>query len=463
MVPAKAGVQLGVPLDSGFRRNDERVKRNTPAFLALALLFGAALRLVRCTGWEPWLDEACSVHYASLPWAALWDAFRTESHPPLYYVMLKGWLQVFGPSPLSIRLLSVLPGVALIPVVGALASRLARSPACPEVSRGVPDSLALLLAALSPVAIYAASEARQYAWLAFLVALSVERGLAWLESGRPVHLAGYLAAATLALYTHYYAAFVLPLVPLAAWALNSRRTWRQAAWLVAPALAFLPWGLAFVGGSLGDGSKAWLPLAWLLAGVGLPLLASMLGRPLVLPGRYDVVALPAVLLLLAQGLGAAWSAALIVVLASWMRTDSFPSFQATHQLLKRQQGAVAQVVAVGFTWAPLAYQERVEPTGVALHAVPRDLTAHPGWWDQRAPVEVQAQVARPAPGRGELWLVSQPGGPFDRWTTLEQAALQEAGWSAIRGLKIGDVFVETWGPGGAKRPPDEAARARPDQ
>jgi len=40
--------------------------------------------------------------------------------------------------------------------------------------------------------------------------------------------------------------------------------------------------------------------------------------------------------------------------------------------------------------------------------------------------------------------VSQPGGPFDRWTVLEQAALQEVGWRATRGFRIGDLFVEVY-------------------
>ena len=43
-----------------------------------------------------WLDEALSVNIARLPFGDIQDWLRHDGAPPLYYVILHAWTDVFG-------------------------------------------------------------------------------------------------------------------------------------------------------------------------------------------------------------------------------------------------------------------------------------------------------------------------------------------------------------------------------
>ena len=43
-----------------------------------------------------WLDEALTVNIAGLPLQHLAEALRHDGSPPLYYVVLHGWIRLFG-------------------------------------------------------------------------------------------------------------------------------------------------------------------------------------------------------------------------------------------------------------------------------------------------------------------------------------------------------------------------------
>jgi len=48
---------------------------------------------------------------------------RAEPHPPLYYMLMLGWTDLFGTSVLALRLPSALCGIACIPMIYALGAR----------------------------------------------------------------------------------------------------------------------------------------------------------------------------------------------------------------------------------------------------------------------------------------------------------------------------------------------------
>ncbi len=80
--------------------------------------------------------------------------------PPLYYVLLHGWMKLFGASDLAARSLSGLFSIATLPLAWA-AGRRAAGPAGARA--------ALLLLSTSPFAVYYATEARMYALVMLLV------------------------------------------------------------------------------------------------------------------------------------------------------------------------------------------------------------------------------------------------------------------------------------------------------
>lgn len=154
-----------------------------------------------------------------------------EVTPPLYPIVA-GLTQGIGDSLNSLRWVSLLAGVACIPLTYLLGVRTVGRRAA-LVGAGV--------MALSPFMIFYATEARAYALMMLLVLGSSLALLQALEGPRRRWWALYAALSCAAMYTHYTAAFVL--LGQAAWALGfHRHAWK---WLVganvAAAVAYLPW------------------------------------------------------------------------------------------------------------------------------------------------------------------------------------------------------------------------------
>jgi hypothetical protein len=182
-----------------------------------------------------WLDEAQSVAIARRPLPQLFSLLRHDGSPPLYYLLLHWWIDVFGTGTFAVRALSGVLAVVALPLVFALASRL--------VDRAL-GLVAVFVLAVSPFAIRYATEARMYSLVLVLVALG---GIALLATVRGASLpaaAGLgLVTATL-LLTHYWAYF---LVAVTAAALLPRALRRSRGHLLAVGglaaglLPVLPW------------------------------------------------------------------------------------------------------------------------------------------------------------------------------------------------------------------------------
>jgi hypothetical protein len=209
------------------------IGRDLPVLIWIVLL-ALVLRLARL-GFQPlWWDEGWSLYFATSDPGAMLQLTAVDIHPPLYYLLLHLWTKLFGPSPISVRLLSVLIGAAAVPLIYLVGRRLfgQQIPTDPDRSRPIGPAgreganvglLAALLLAISPFHIYYSQEVRMYGLvtllgLATLYFASV-RGTISVRGNRWAWV-GYVVAATAALYTQYYAAFLilaLNLVVLLLW------------------------------------------------------------------------------------------------------------------------------------------------------------------------------------------------------------------------------------------------------
>src|SRR5271166_952648 len=99
-------------------------RRDTKLMLWGIVALGAVLRLHALGAKSFWLDEIASVAIARTPSSWFWHWLWTqEGNMALYYVMLRPWLEIhLGEA--TVRLLSVLPGIASIPVMYLLGKRL---------------------------------------------------------------------------------------------------------------------------------------------------------------------------------------------------------------------------------------------------------------------------------------------------------------------------------------------------
>ena len=167
------------------------------------VLFAFALRLYRLDAQSIWWDEAISIHLATSSLAEIVANRAGNLHPPLYFFLLRGWVTLTGTSPFSVRFFSAWFSTLLIPGIYAFGRRWLGRRA---------GLIAAILAALSPLYLAYAQEARAYALLplVYLALLDLARrlGLASGPTGwRPwLLLAG---AEVLALGLHYTSLFAV--------------------------------------------------------------------------------------------------------------------------------------------------------------------------------------------------------------------------------------------------------------
>ncbi len=227
--------------------------KNRSALLATALLMlitllALWLRLYRLDAQSLWYDEGFSVYLARMEVAEITARTAADIQPPLYYYLLHGWIGLFGDSEAAVRGLSALLGVLTVPLFYGLAWRLFGSRTA--------GLLAALLVAVSPPHVWYGQEARMYTLLTFLCLLSSYFLLLLVQrmpshprwSGDLLLWLAFTLTNIAALYTHYFAAFVLAfqgLYLLLVWLCRGLRPARLILGGLASGavtvLAYLPW------------------------------------------------------------------------------------------------------------------------------------------------------------------------------------------------------------------------------
>lgn len=267
----------------------------------LILLLGFALRLALYDVHGLDGDDGVSLSHLSYAVPALVQGLRTQEidvHPPLYFVLLKGWTSLAGQHLLSLRLLNIWLDVLL----GAALLRTGR------LLFGASWIVGLLWA-LSPLLLYSDGLTRMYTLLAACAGLSVLSVFAAQRAQRPAlwyGLLGLFAAA--ALYTHIIALLLvggLGVVLLLQALLKQTRLRHMALGmgaLLLAGLAYLPFALPQFeryarGGDLGGQNPNLIADLPLLPGQVLLTLLTHQGVENALVGLF---------LLLALLIGSAW-------------------------------------------------------------------------------------------------------------------------------------------------------------
>jgi hypothetical protein len=267
---------------------------------------------------------------------ALGLASDTEGTPPLFYAL--AWAAHFvGDPAVSIRLPSLVFGVATVPVAFFLGMRVAGG-----VAAGM---LAGALVAVNPFHVYYSTEARAYALAIFFVALALLALVGARRGERRWWVVLALAVAG-ALYSHYTA--VLPVGGALAWAFFARpKVRRELALAVGAALvAWAPW-VPFVGGHGAQESIAALS-DFTLESVSSDLVRVVAGHP-----YRPIGALPGTAALIVLG------AALVVAAVVCARAAPAP--------LRASLGRIARGPAGALVAAAVA-----APAGVALYSLVGD-------------------------------------------------------------------------------------------
>jgi mannosyltransferase len=205
------------------------------AVLAGIVALGAALRFATLDLQSYRYDEAVTVARVLHP--SFLDTFssvsKSESTPPLYYMLAWLWSRPFGTGEIGLRSLSALAGTASIAVVymGTVALPLSRRAGL----------IAAAIVATSPVLIWFSQDARAYSLVFLLTALSFFFFARARRSGAGRDLAWWAAFSALAIATHYFAGFVvLPEAALLLWTGDRRRVAVAVAAVLAAGALLLP-------------------------------------------------------------------------------------------------------------------------------------------------------------------------------------------------------------------------------
>jgi mannosyltransferase len=196
-----------------------------------------------------WFDEGVSVGIARLDWynfgRILW---RREANMSLYYLLLRIWLH-FGQNEAFVRTLSVLLGLAAIPVIYLLGRRLFGPQA------GV---IVALLLAVNANHVRYSQEARGYSLMVLLCAASSLFFLKCLELPSRRNRIAYVLLSAAAVYAHFYSGLLIIAQGLSSLFLEResipremKKDCRWIALLISPVLVFVA--------TTGAGPLRWIP------------------------------------------------------------------------------------------------------------------------------------------------------------------------------------------------------------
>lgn len=251
-------------------------------------------------------DEAFLFLFCRWPLAEMIAGLRSvDPHPPLYHLLLRGWMACFGASEIVLRFPSLLAHTLLAPLVYVVGRR------WQSASTGLWGAV---LAAVNPFLLWQAQDARMYALLAVWSLACLWYALRVLairvnDPERPEVYAGYVVTAAGTLLTHYYGILFVIAVNVGFFAGQlgtSRSGHKIRRWLLLQVLAAAPlaaW-LLYAGRSLLGHEKDWTRAVSLSGLVSRLLCAFSVGTTF--PGRqaWPWVAAFAILFLL--GLIASW-------------------------------------------------------------------------------------------------------------------------------------------------------------
>ncbi len=202
---------------------------------ALVVLYAAA-RLWRLTAFNLGRDEIFSLETARLSWSAMLAAVVNDVvHPPLFYLLLKIWLDLGGESLRWLKLFPTLTSiVAVVPFL--LLCRALRL-------RAATRDLALLLIAVNGYLVAYAHELRMYSLLLCFSLCALWLFVEFWHAERPTKLAllALFTAHLLLVYTQYYGWLIVGVECLFVllWQRNRARTF--AALVALLLLACAPW------------------------------------------------------------------------------------------------------------------------------------------------------------------------------------------------------------------------------
>src|SRR5205823_8202797 len=191
--------RLGL-LQKPVSRWEAAIESRWAAPVALAALMALSLFIrTRQLGAGFWIDEGISVGLAHHHWSSIPSLLQQDGSPPAYYMLLGLWIRAFGDTERATHTLSLIFGLACIPLAYAVARSLF------DRTTGL---VCALLATVDPFLTYYAQETRMYeleAFLSLVIAYAYVQGVLY---GRRLWAAVLVPSVALLVYSHNWGLFV---------------------------------------------------------------------------------------------------------------------------------------------------------------------------------------------------------------------------------------------------------------
>ena len=179
-----------------------RSAKNRSIILLVILSLGLFLRIYDLGDESIWLDEGNSIMTANLNsfHQMIKQVANDSEHPPLHYIILHYWINLFGDSEFSTRFLSVIYSFFALFMIYKVATLIFNK------NIGI---LSCLLLALSRFHIHYSQEVRSYSLMTLLALLSIYFFIRLMEKVSFKVSIGYIIFSTLLIYTHYFSIFII--------------------------------------------------------------------------------------------------------------------------------------------------------------------------------------------------------------------------------------------------------------
>jgi len=165
--------------------------------LALVILLSIFLRFYNLGTESVWLDEVESIRESGL---SIQGIANSANQPPLYFLLLRGWISLFGTSEIAIRSLSAIFGVSTVIVIYITGNAL--------INKRV-GLIGAFLSSFSYFLIFHSQDARAYSLLVLLSTLSYWFFIQIFKTDKKRFYAAYIICSILLIFTHFYSLFII--------------------------------------------------------------------------------------------------------------------------------------------------------------------------------------------------------------------------------------------------------------
>jgi mannosyltransferase len=172
-------------------------KYHTIILLVLIILLGTVLSFYDIGAESLWTDEAASLHESQM---SIQQAASSNNQPPLYFLLLRFWISVFGESEIALRSLSALFGIAFIFVIFLTGKALFNHKV---------GLIAAFISSFSCYRIYESQEVRGYALLLLLSLLSYLFLIKFLQENSRKYYFPYIFCSLLMIYAHLFGLLII--------------------------------------------------------------------------------------------------------------------------------------------------------------------------------------------------------------------------------------------------------------